>query len=97
MGGFIQAQAHVQFVAAALENDMDPQAGLDYPRFRVDGEVLHLEPGLWDEAERLAATGLRPVLSDDVSGFGGGQAIFKRGDGLVGGSDARKDGYAGGL
>jgi gamma-glutamyltranspeptidase/glutathione hydrolase len=97
MGGFIQAQAHMQFVVAALESDMDPQAGLDHPRFRVEGELLHLEPGLWDEAERLRATGLRPVLSDDVSGFGGGQAIFRRGDGLVGGSDARKDGYAGGL
>ncbi len=98
MGGFIQAQAHLQFVTAALDNDMDPQAGLDHPRFRVEGRSLHLEPGLWDEADALrAATGLEPVASPDVTEFGGGQAIFCRGDGLVGGSDARKDGYAAGL
>jgi gamma-glutamyltranspeptidase/glutathione hydrolase len=97
MGGFIQAQAHVQFVTAALDTGMDPQAGLDHPRFRVEGRSLHLEPGLWDEADALrSATGLEPVASDEVGEFGGGQAIFCRGDGLVGGSDARKDGYAAG-
>lgn len=98
MGGFIQAQAHVQFVTAAMDAGLDPQAGLDAPRFRVEGETVHLEPGLWDAADELReATGLQPVCSDDVTEFGGGQAIFCRGDGLVGGSDARKDGYAAGI
>jgi gamma-glutamyltranspeptidase / glutathione hydrolase len=97
MGGFIQAQAHVQFVTAALAHDMDPQAALDQPRFRVEGREVHLEPGLWDEAESLRGLGLTPVRSNEVAGFGGGQAIFRRGEGLVGGSDARKDGYAAGL
>ena len=97
MGGFIQAQAHQQFVTAALDEELDPQAALDRPRFRVQGGEVHLEPGLWDEAESLESLGLTPVRSTDTSAFGGGQAIFRRGDALVGGSDARKDGYAAGI
>jgi gamma-glutamyltranspeptidase/glutathione hydrolase len=97
MGGFIQAQAHVQFVIAALQEELDPQASLDRGRFRIDGRDVHLEPPLWDAAETLAALGFRPVPSDDVSRFGGGQAIFVRGDALVGGSDARKDGCVAGI
>jgi gamma-glutamyltranspeptidase/glutathione hydrolase len=97
MGGFVQAQAHVQFVVGALEEGLDPQAALDRPRFRVrDGEVL-LEPGLWEEGDAVRALGLTPVPTTEVTPFGGGQAIFVRGDALVGGSDARKDGYAAGL
>ena len=38
MGGFIQAQAHVQLVSAIVDDGLDPQAALDRPRFRVDGE-----------------------------------------------------------
>ena len=36
MGGFIQAQAHVQFVSAVADDGLDPQAALDRPRFRVE-------------------------------------------------------------
>jgi gamma-glutamyltranspeptidase/glutathione hydrolase len=97
MGGFIQAQAHVQFVLGALAEELDPQAALDRPRFRVEGDEVHLEPGLWDQADSLRPLGLEPVQSNDVTPFGGGQAIFVHGDALVGGSDARKDGYAAGL
>jgi gamma-glutamyltranspeptidase/glutathione hydrolase len=97
MGGFIQAQGHLQLISALVDDGLDPQAALDRPRFRVEGTDVHLEPGLWDEAETLRPLGLNPVRSTGVSGFGGGQAIFVRGDALVGGSDARKDGYAAGL
>jgi gamma-glutamyltranspeptidase/glutathione hydrolase len=97
MGGFIQAQAHVQFVIAALQEEFDPQAILDRGRFRVDGRDVHLEPPLWEHAAAIERIGFRPLRSDDVSNFGGGQAIFVRGDGLIGGSDARKDGCAAGI
>jgi gamma-glutamyltranspeptidase/glutathione hydrolase len=97
MGGFIQAQAHVQFVLAALSSGLDPQAALDAPRFRVDGADVHLEPPLWERADDVAGLGLAPVRSEDISGFGGGQAIFVSGDALLGGSDARKDGLAAGM
>ena len=96
MGGFIQAQAHMQLVSALIDDGVDPQAALERPRFRVEnGEVL-LEEGLWGEVEALERAGHVVVREPETSGFGGGQAILIRGDALAGGSDPRKDGYAAG-
>jgi gamma-glutamyltranspeptidase/glutathione hydrolase len=97
MGGFIQAQAHMQVVSNLVDEALDPQAALDRPRFRVEGEKVLLEEGLWPEAQRLARLGHQPVLEQDVSAFGGGQIILVQDEVLVGGSDSRKDGYAAGI
>jgi gamma-glutamyltranspeptidase / glutathione hydrolase len=97
MGGFIQAQAHVQLVSALVDDGLDPQAALDRPRFRVDGGDVLLEEGLWERAGEIEALGLRPVPSRDHSLFGGGQAILRSDAGWVGGSDRRKDGRAAGV
>lgn len=97
MGGFIQAQAHMQLVSAMVDDGLDPQAALDRPRFRVDGDEVLLEEGLWPEAAALEAAGFRVRLDDDVYGFGGGQIIQLHHDGLIAGSDPRKDGFAAGL
>ena len=97
MGGFIQAQAHAQLVSAIVDDRLDPQAALDRPRFRVDGDAVRLEEGLWPRAGELESLGQRTILDPDVSGFGGGQAILLEGDALLGGSDPRKDGYAAGF
>lgn len=97
MGGFIQAQAHMQLVSALVDDGLDPQAALDRPRFRVDGELVRLEEGLWGRAGELQRLGYRAVCDPDPFGFGGGQVILALGDALVGGSDPRKDGYAAGL
>jgi gamma-glutamyltranspeptidase/glutathione hydrolase len=96
MGGFIQAQAHMELVSALVDDDLDPQAALDRPRFRVEGDTVLLEEGLWGETEALEQAGYSVVCEPDTTGFGGGQAILVRGDALVGGSDPRKDGYAAG-
>jgi len=96
MGGFIQAQAHMQLVSALVDDGLDPQAALDRPRFRVENGAVLLEEGLWDEAEALEQAGHEVVREPETSGFGGGQAILVHGDALVGGSDPRKDGYAAG-
>jgi gamma-glutamyltranspeptidase/glutathione hydrolase len=96
MGGFIQAQAHMQLVSALVDEELDPQAALDRPRFRVEGDVVLVEEGLWPEAEALERAGHQVVCETDAFGFGGGQAILVQGDGLLGGSDPRKDGYAAG-
>ncbi|MFN2469377.1 MAG: gamma-glutamyltransferase family protein [Gaiellaceae bacterium] len=97
MGGFIQAQAHMQLVSALVDEGLDPQAALDRPRFRVDGEVVRLEEGLWDRVHELEQAGFRAVRDRDTPGFGAGQAILVAGDVLLGGSDSRKDGFAAGL
>lgn len=94
VGGFMQAQAHVQFLVELTRNGMDPQAALDHGRFRVDGEALRLEAPLWDRAGELRDLGFRVERSADPLAFGGGQAITARGGVLFGGSDTRKDGCA---
>jgi gamma-glutamyltranspeptidase/glutathione hydrolase len=95
MGGFLQAQAHLQLVSALVDDGLDPQAALDRPRFRVDGRLVRLEEGLWDREPELRRAGYETVR--DRTRFGGGQVILVADDALVGGSDPRKDGYAGGI
>jgi gamma-glutamyltranspeptidase/glutathione hydrolase len=97
MGGFIQAQAHAQLVSALVDDGLDPQAALDRARFRVEGDAVHLEEGLWPQAESLERLGYRVVLDPELYTFGGGQAILVQDEALVGGSDPRKDGYAAGF
>jgi gamma-glutamyltranspeptidase/glutathione hydrolase len=97
MGGFLQAQAHLQFVSALVDDGLDPQAALERPRFMVDGDVVRLEEGLWERDADLAALGMTTVRETNTAYFGGGQAVLVSGDALVGGSDPRKDGYAGGF
>jgi gamma-glutamyltranspeptidase/glutathione hydrolase len=97
MGGFIQAQAHLQLVSALVDDGLDPQAALDRPRFRLDGDDVLLEEGLWERGGEVEPLGLRPVPSRDHGRFGGGQAILRSDGGWLGGSDRRKDGYAAGF
>jgi gamma-glutamyltranspeptidase/glutathione hydrolase len=98
MGGFIQAQAHVQLVSALVDDGLDPQAALDRPRFRVDGGDVLLEGGLRERSAEVETLGLHPVPSPDHRLFGGGQAILRHGGGgWIAGSDRRKDGHAAGF
>jgi gamma-glutamyltranspeptidase/glutathione hydrolase len=97
MGGLIQAQAHMQLVSTLLDDELDPQAALDRPRFRVEAGAVHLEQGLWQFADELEALGHTVICDDNVFAFGGGQAILVDGVSLLGGSDGRKDGYAAGM
>jgi gamma-glutamyltranspeptidase / glutathione hydrolase len=97
MGGFIQAQAHVQLVHW-LAQGLGPQAALDQPRFRIDGDTVLLEGGILElGTSQIEALGLRVAAESDSTVFGGGQAIVVKDDVLLGGSDSRKDGYAAGF
>jgi gamma-glutamyltranspeptidase/glutathione hydrolase len=96
MGGFLQAQAHVQ-VVPMLAMDRSPQMALDWPRFRLEGDVVFLEGERWWNAPSIEALGLRVEVEEDSTTFGGGQAIVVKDDVLLGGSDNRKDGYAAGF
>jgi gamma-glutamyltranspeptidase/glutathione hydrolase len=96
MGGFLQAQAHVQLVPS-LVGLGEPQFALDQARFRIEGDLVLLEGELWSIAPEIEALGLRVASERDSARFGGGQAILVRDDVLLGGSDSRKDGYAAGF
>jgi gamma-glutamyltranspeptidase / glutathione hydrolase len=96
MGGFIQAQSHVQFLAR-LVPDGDPQVAIDHGRFRIDGSAVSLEQPLWDFAQELERIGLHVRREAARDLFGGGQAIVVREETLFGGSDSRKDGCALGI
>lgn len=98
MGGPMQPQAHLQVVSELLGLGADPQGALDAPRFRVlEGRRVALEPGLWQHADALRALGHEPVLDRVPHEFGVGQMILQVGSALVGGSDGRADGHAGGF
>jgi gamma-glutamyltranspeptidase / glutathione hydrolase len=96
VGGMMQPQGHLQLVSNLVDFEMNPQAALDAPRFRVleDGSVA-LEDGI-DENVSLELESLghrvKPNLSEEE--FGGGQVIVIENDNLYGGSDNRKDGCA---
>ena len=65
MGGFLQAQAHLQLVSAIVDDGLDPQAALDRPRFMVDGDVVRLEEGLWERDADLAQARHRDRARDE--------------------------------
>ncbi len=96
MGGFIQAQAHVQFVSAVVDDGLDPQAALDRPRFRIDGDRVPLEPGLWEEATPCARSGSSPCSSASSPRSAAARRSSWSAGSLIGGSDGRQDGFAAG-
>ena len=107
MGGPIQPQSHLNFVANVVDVGLNPQEALDRPRFRFQGgrRVLLEAPDApvaegGTLAEALAARGheIERPPSFAVDAFGGGQAIaVLEGAVLAGASDRRKDGCALGL
>lgn len=107
MGGDVQPQAHLAFVANLVDHGLNPQEAIDRPRFRYLGgsevaieapEALVREGGRLGDALRARGHAVVPPGDLMIDRFGGGQAIAREGDGLlVGASDRRKDGCALGL
>jgi gamma-glutamyltranspeptidase/glutathione hydrolase len=107
MGGPIQPQSHLNFVANVVDLGLNPQEALDRPRFRFQGglDVLIEAPdapvregGSLGEALAARGHGVQRPPAFAMDAFGGGQAIARLEDGvLAGASDRRKDGCALGL
>ncbi|WP_420392328.1 gamma-glutamyltransferase [Acuticoccus sp.] len=95
MGGHYQPTGHAEFLSRLLDDELDPQEALAWPRsFAFEGE-LQLEPTIAaGVAADLAARG--HDVATAASPHGGGQAIWfdRERDVLIGGSDPRKDGCA---
>jgi gamma-glutamyltranspeptidase/glutathione hydrolase len=97
MGGFMQPQAHVQYVLRTVLHCQNPQAALDAPRWQwMQSREVQLEPG-WPAAtvDGLRARGHQVTVAAEKSvTFGRGQAIMKLDDTWCGASDLRGDGCA---
>lgn len=100
MGGFMQAQGHLQLAQRVFGHGQNPQAAADAPRWRVlSGRGVAVEPGMGAATiEALRARGHEVTVEapDNVFGFGGAQIVLRQGDRYVAGSDPRKDGQAAG-
>jgi len=102
MGGFMQPQGHLQVVVGLIDDELDPQAALDRPRFclttATSNSHVQLEEGIpFATMAALAQMGhdVVPVTGYTRSTFGRGQIIRRDPDGtLWGGSDPRADGCA---
>jgi gamma-glutamyltranspeptidase/glutathione hydrolase len=102
MGGFMQPQGHLQVTVAMADDECDPQAALDRPRFGLlagrGAGIVSVESGLpIATQERLSAMGHQLRTIDGLARiqFGRGQIIRRDPDGVLwGGSDPRADGCA---
>jgi len=94
MGGQYQPTGHAHFLTNLLDYRMDVQTALDFPRVFHDGKVCQVERGI-PTSTKEGLTNLGHKVVPAVLPHGGGQAIWiSEKDGLVGGSDPRKDGCA---
>jgi gamma-glutamyltranspeptidase/glutathione hydrolase len=99
MGGPIQPPGHVQTLVRLVDHGMNPQAILDAPRWKIDGESIDIESSAAAALrEGLAAMGHRiEGKSDSYMDFGAGQFIVRTEGGYACGSDPRRDGQATGF
>ena len=98
MGGFMQAQGHVQMMCRLADFGQNPQAMIDAPRFMVSpiDSVVKLEAHMPTAvAEGLRARGHSvEVHAMGHLDFGAAQIVLREGDHYVGASDGRRDGQA---
>ena len=94
MGGTMQPQGHLQVVSRMLASRQNPQAAIDAPRWRVEGDDVWVEETMSDAARRgLAARGHRLSAGTPLD-FGAGQIILRIDGGYVAASESRRDGCA---
>lgn len=94
MGGYMQPQAHVQFLMNLLDFGLNPQAALDAPRFCWQEELAFFMESAFspETVAALRARGHDIRIVDDRT-YGRGQAIFRTADGtLCGATEPRADG-----
>lgn len=96
MGGFMQPQGHVQVIMNTIDFHLNPQAALDAPRWQwIQGKTVEIEHSAPPHVvEALARMGHDIRWAVGSGGFGRGQIIWRREDGiLVGGTEPRTDGH----
>jgi gamma-glutamyltranspeptidase/glutathione hydrolase len=96
MGGFMQAQGHLQMALRRVDHGQNPQAMVDAPRWRVDGTLVNMEESMPAAAnEALMSRGHRIAVAERFdTDFGRAQVILKTEGGYIGASEWRTDGQA---
>jgi gamma-glutamyltranspeptidase/glutathione hydrolase len=97
MGGFMQAQGHLQMALRRVDHGQNPQAMIDAPRWRVDtGSVVSVEEAMPAESlDALRRLGHTLSVADRFdTDFGRAQVILKTEGGYIGASEWRTDGQA---
>jgi gamma-glutamyltranspeptidase/glutathione hydrolase len=100
MGGPIQPPGHVQTLVRLIDYNMNPQAALDAPRWKVNADQsIDLEPFASPQLrDGLIALGHASAsVPDTYMDYGAGQYIVRGDNGYVCASDPRRDGQAGGF
>ena len=94
----VSAQGHVQVATRLFAKGQNPQAAVDAPRWRVEGDKLMLEAA-WDRGLRDALAARGHELADGgFLDFGASQIIWRLGDaGYAAASESRRDGQAVGI
>ncbi len=94
MGGTMQPQGHTQVISRMLASAQNPQAAIDAPRWRVEGDDVWIEASLPAGAKHgLVERGHR-LREGTLLEFGAAQIIRRVEGGYVAGSEGRRDGCA---
>jgi gamma-glutamyltranspeptidase/glutathione hydrolase len=95
MGGTMQPQGHTQMALRMLASGQNPQAAIDAPRWRVEGNDVWLEAAMAPAAiAGLAARGHHLIEDSSSLDFGAAQIIVKMQGGYLAASETRRDGCA---
>lgn len=96
MGGFMQPQAHVQWLMNVIDFGLNPQAAMDAPRFQwIGGMNVEMEQDYSnDTILKLRKKGHNILVQPDSWHMGRGQAIILGDDGILcGATEKRTDGH----
>ena len=94
MGGYMQPQGHLQVVSNLVDQNLNPQAALDAPRWRwVSDNHIEVEHHFSAcIAKQLSSLGHKVTVALDSTNFGRGQIIMRDENGvLAGGCEPRTD------
>ncbi len=96
MGGFMQPQGHIQVVMSLIDDQLNPQAALDRPRWQwMEGKRIKVEKEMPSHIiETLKRYGHIIEIEHNVGLFGRGQIILRTDEGVyLGGTEKRCDGH----
>ena len=97
MGGYMQPQGHLQLVLSMIDNDLNPQAALDKPRWQwVKDNLIKVETEMPNDfIKALKEKGHTVEIEKNSGLFGRGQIIWRLDNGVyICGVEKRTDSHA---